>query len=286
MAGINKVIVDSTALVDIGGDTVTAADLLQGITAYDGAGDLLAGTACSVTPEYIRFTNSAGYFYVTNCNGVLIVNSQAKASTIGSKVLLGVPTEKIGALPASWNVSTAMGGSFCNYSEQYDGSGYEYQSVFVKNGSLFVVSGGVTAAMSAILTDGSTINNFDGVAASTWTWSNSADSYKVLSKTSTITVTKMGNIAFLYGDFKLQSGHSGAGWLPIAKIPESFSPPMGIGVNGYSGNLTSSDDSIKWEYGALLTSGELQLYAGRSATSGAHYVIAAYYPLDLGTEVT
>ena len=61
---------------------------------------------------------------------------------------------------------------------------------------------------------------------------------------------------------------------------------MGIGVNGYSGNLTSYNYSIEWEYGALLTSGELQLYADSSATSGAHYTIAAYYPLDLGTEVT
>ena len=41
---INKVVYDGNTLIDLTGDTITAADLLEGVTAHDASGQAITGT--------------------------------------------------------------------------------------------------------------------------------------------------------------------------------------------------------------------------------------------------
>lgn len=107
---VNKVVYGTTVLVDLTGDTVTAATLMQGYTAHDRSGALITGTASSgggdtytrtvvvpqqtVTPNSSRmaaFTSTEyfvdGEYYVVTCDGTeYIVTSETLWS---NNVVLG-----------------------------------------------------------------------------------------------------------------------------------------------------------------------------------------------------
>lgn len=58
----NKVqLADGTVLLDLTGDTVTAGDMLQGITAHDKSGRQITGTLRAMTEAEILAAVTAGW---------------------------------------------------------------------------------------------------------------------------------------------------------------------------------------------------------------------------------
>lgn len=74
---VNKVVYNGQTLVDLTGDTVTAATLAEGVTAHDASGNEVTGTMKANTPT--QFTNLYDPANVTVCN---VLSGSSSGATI------------------------------------------------------------------------------------------------------------------------------------------------------------------------------------------------------------
>lgn len=118
---VNKVIYDGDTLIDLSGDTVTAAQLLTGVTAHDKAGNPITGT----------YKTPSGTVNIT-ANGTHNVSSYATAAvnipirffeaiiTISSTsqiVVSGIPFQPLGYVAMPGNFATTRNYTFSQNQE-------------------------------------------------------------------------------------------------------------------------------------------------------------------------
>lgn len=310
--GVSKIILDGSAICDISSDTVDKSNLAKGTKAIGSSGDALTGEAIFGGSEYAVFdssntsrlsgTNIA--FYLCKTDGFITINTKARMDASKIETVWSKQDNSLGYIPSTWGVTKPTSASMT--------------STKTKEAPLYIAKKqlcyqflkdpyGRTIASAWSLVTPNYTEAFIPPISSAWTLKSgySGNALVDISKSS-LTIVKMGSIAYLHGTIYLSSDQTSGDWVTLMTVPDELKPPADFGVPIiFRYNLSSYAGAVSGQIGsqftrlngALTKSGELQLKSvqhntlllgtviQQGTTAGLPLDCDLVYPLDFGTRV-
>ena len=303
--GVSKIILDGSAICDISSDTVDKNNMLKGARAINKSGDAVTGEAIFAGSEYAIFDSSntsrlSGTdiaFYLCKTDGFITINTKAKMGQPDQKAIsMSKWDYTFGYIPSTWGVtkptSASMTSTYTENSPLYISESqlcYQCEKLAGK-------ANNIASAWSLV------VPNYKAASippiSSTWALKSgySGNALVDISKSS-LTIVKMGNIAYLHGTIYLSSDQTSGDWVTIMTVPDGLRPPADFGVPAVLRCGSGESRHFMKEDGALTKSGKLQLKSVQHKTLPLGTVIQQgtkaglpldydlVYPLDFGTRV-